>query len=143
MTLKHLRYAVSLEHLAGPLFDTMMAALNKAVHDAISKGTDLFFPASWSIDPDGENKRIGSDGMSDQNVDDPLSIYIRIGLCEYEDSEPTFTFSLRELLLPDMNDCALDGSFHFGLGRISTALRGLADEIDEARRLGEEAAKNA
>ena len=42
--------------------------------------------------------------------------------------------NLREALADSIQDCANDGSFSTGLGRLSVALRALADEIDAARQ---------
>ena len=65
-------------------------------------------------------------------VTDPLTVYLRVGL-EGDGEKPTYEFNLRQALADSIETCADDGSFSTGLGRLSVALRALADEIDAAR----------
>ena len=103
-------------------------ALLKAVEEALDYAfeddeTYFYFPAEWPR----------SDGVGGPAVADPLTIYLRVGL-EGDGEKPTYRFNLREAVAESMAACREDGSSSTGLGRISAALRELADEIDAARR---------
>jgi len=117
------------------LDETITKGLRKALSEALTYAfeddeTYIYFPVEWSKEPDEEWP--GSDGIGGTEVADPLTVYLRVGL-ECGGEKPTYEFNLREALAETIHDCATDGSFSTGLGRLSVALRALADEIDAAR----------
>ena len=117
------------------LGETISSGLRKALTEVLTYAfqddeTYIYFPVEWSKEPDEEWH--GTDGLSGPEVADPLTVYLRVGL-ECGGEKPTYEFNLRAALADSIKDCANDGSFSTGLGRLSVALRALADEIDAAR----------
>jgi hypothetical protein len=92
--------------------------------------TRPFFPVEYSRDP--ENGKKGSDGFGGAEVGDPLTMYLRVALANDTDDLPAFSFNLRETLNDTLEICREDGSYSYGLGRLSKSLRELADSIDSA-----------
>jgi hypothetical protein len=105
-------------------------------HAFAEDDTYIYFPVQYSRDPEFGKK--GSDGIFGEEVSDPLTVYLRIALA-YDDDRPTYSFNLRDSIQDELNYCKEDGSYSFGLSRLSKALRGLADEIDAAVEEGKAA----
>ena len=93
--------------------------------------THMFFPIVWYED----DPTLSSDGVGNAAVDDPLTVYLTLGL---EGMPATYAFNLREALEISLNWCRSDGSHDAGLRKLSVALRDLADDIDEAIAEGEQ-----
>lgn len=137
--MKQLKYKVDLTdwHLQsvdeyGQIFGkALLAATTEALQLAVeSDDTHAYFPAEWSSN---EDDIPGCDGLGGPEPEDPLTIYVIFALGGMEGKDPIFSFSLREVLEKRITECAEDGSWGFGLGRISSALRNLADDIDIGR----------
>lgn len=113
--------------------DGLLKAVSEALQSAFEDDeTYIYFPIEWINEPGAE--RTGTDGIGGKPVTDPLTVYLRVGIEGGVDREkPTFEFNLRESLADSIDNCAEDGSFSAGLGRLSESLRALADEIDAAR----------
>lgn len=104
-------------------------AVESMLHEAfLDDETYLYFPVKWS-----KGETPGTDGLDGPEVADPLTVYLRVGL-DSDGEKPTYQFNLRETLKKTIEDCTQDGSYSIGLGRLSVALRELADEIDVARK---------
>jgi hypothetical protein len=105
------------------LSEVVLAATAESLqHIFESDETYIYFPVEWE----------DSDGIGGAAVDDPLTIYLRVGM-ESDGEKPTFQFNLRDVLKGTMEWCASDGSFSEGLGRLSDSLKALAKDIDDAR----------
>ena len=115
----------SLGTFAKPLREIIDTILDIALN---SDKNDVDFPIIWSR-KDGK----GSDGIKKKEITDPLIIYLVLEEIGGQKGTPVYEINLRDALANDIEECATDGSFSYGLGRLSTALRKLADEIDEAR----------
>jgi hypothetical protein len=99
-------------------------AASEAVQHALeNEESELSFPVIWAPK---------SDGHGGEAVKDPLDVYFRLPLGEFEDGGPEYIFNLREELKDDIAMCAECGSFAYGLGMLRDSLRKLADEIDSA-----------
>lgn len=96
--------------------------------------TFISFPVEWDEEPCDKDHK-GSDGYGGSSVEDPLNMYLSIALDCGDGNLPVYEFNLREALKDSLSDCIRDGSFSYGLGRLSDSLRILADEIDAARRI--------
>lgn len=121
----------ALEEVGKAVETGLRKAMAEALHYAFEDDeTYIYFPVECSKEPD--EKRRGTDGLGGPEVSDPLTVYLRVGLEGYGE-KPTYEFNLRGALADSIEACANDGSFSAGLGRLSVALRALADEIDAAR----------
>ena len=121
----------ALEEVGKTIEKRLRKAVAEALHYAFEDDeTYIYFPVEWSKEPDEE--RPGTDGLGGPEVADPLTVYLCVGLNSGGET-PTYEFNLREALADSINVCAEDGHFSAGLGRLSVALRALADEIDAAR----------
>lgn len=105
------------------LGEAIMEATTKATTEALNyafegRNSDIYFPITWG----------SSDGIGDTQVDDPLTVYLCVGL-ESMGEKPTFKFNLRECLKNTMEECEENGSSSVGLEKLMYALRVLADEI--------------
>lgn len=117
----------SADDVARKIADEISGITLKAAGEAVQYAledpeTRAYFPAEWG----------DTDGIDGPPVEDPLTVYVRIAL-HTEGEPPTWEFNIREILQDTIDDCASDGFFSEGLGRISSALRDLADDIDNAR----------
>lgn len=114
------------------LKDVVLKAAGEAVDIAMEDDeTYIYFPIEWDDGPGAESSA-RSDGLGGNAVTDPLTVYLTVAL-DSEGSAPTYSFNLRDCLTNSIKACAEDGSFSYGLGVLSAALRDLADEIDSAR----------
>ncbi len=129
--MKHRKYKPDLSGWTLDAFDKASATMETCFRDAVSEAlhlaledgsTYIYFPVEWD----------DQDGLSGPAVEDPLTCYLRFGL-ESDGESPTYEFNLRDALDDSIESCAHDGSFSEGLGRLSLALRQLADEIEAAR----------
>ena len=129
--MKHVKYKPELSEwkleAAEGIFRSVEKAIHRAAGEALhyafeSDNSYLYFPVEWG----------DSDGIGGPVVEDPLTIYLRVGL-EGDGEKPTFEFNLRDALADTIEACKEDGSFSPGLGRLSDALRDLAAYIDAAR----------
>jgi hypothetical protein len=138
--MRHVQKSVDLSGWFLNSLDDASAAVKpfllKAVEDAIAlaladDATYAYFPIEWAAGPGDDFE--GCDGLHEgKEVSDPLTVYMCVGLANSEET-PVYAFSLRDALANSLAACAEDGSFSYGLGRLSESLRGLADEIDAAR----------
>lgn len=69
------------------------------------------------------------DGFGGPKVNDPLTVYMRVGLPGF-DENPIYEFSIRDEVERDIKMC--DGDYSYGLARFAEALRDMAHEIDTA-----------
>lgn len=110
-------------------------AVRKGIAEALKislaeEDTYVFFPIEWYEDDPAQS----SDGVGNAAVDDPLTVYLRLG---FEEGPTTYAFNLRTALETTLKWCREDGSHDAGLRKLSGALRELADDIDEAIAEGE------
>jgi hypothetical protein len=112
-------------------FDKLAHSIREAVGKAASEAltlalededTYLSFPIQWAP---------SSDGHYDKAVTDPLTLYLHLALSDSGDEPCVFKCTLRDALTRTLADTAEDGSFSYGLSRLSAALRELADEVDQ------------
>lgn len=96
--------------------------------------THISFPVEWDSDPSNPEDCESSDGHRGRTVKDPLTMHLDVALDCGDFHSPTYEFNLRDALKDSLLACAEDGSFSYGLGRLSASLRDLADEIDDAIR---------
>lgn len=121
----------ALEEVSKTIETGLRKAMEEVLHYAFEDDeTYIYFPVEWSKEPGEQHP--GTDGLGGPEVADPLTVYLRLGL-DAKGEKPTYEFNLREALADSIETCAADGSFSAGLGRLSVALRALADEIDAAR----------
>lgn len=123
----------SLETLKKDITVGLKKALAEAIHYAMQDDqTNVYFPAIYLRDmshPENHGKK--SDGTRrGHEVADPLTVYLRVAACDHGEELPTYSFNMRNALESDLDACKEDGSFAYGLTKLSSALRGLADEID-------------
>lgn len=138
--MKHKKYTADLSGWNLDAVEEITGKINASIYKAAAEAlqyifdghqTYIYFPVEWSKEP--YEAMPGTDGIGGPEVADPLTVYLRVGMGS-EDAEPTYEFNLREALADSIELCAEDGSFSAGLGRLSVALRALADEIDTARQ---------
>lgn len=125
----------SLETLEKEIIAGLRKALAEAIHYAMQdEETNVYFPAIYLRDmsnPENHGKK--SDGTRrGHEVADPLTIYLRVAACDHGGGLPTYAFNMRKVLEIDLDACKEDGSFAYGLAKLSSAFRLLADEIDAA-----------
>jgi len=121
----------SSEKLSSVINEMVAEALHYSLED---EGTRISLPVVWSEDTCEQLGWGGGDGLGGPNVEDPLTVYLRIGILS-EVEAPTYKFSLRDEVEASLEYFAEDGSYSFGFGRLSVALRELADEIDAAMKI--------
>ena len=110
----------SLDDLKEVLSAGIIKAFNGFIHEAMQRDdTCIYFAAIHSID-------------SSDTSGDPLTVNLSIAERELGDDQPTYSFNLRDSLESYLDDCKEDGSGWYGLSRISSELRVLADQIDAA-----------
>lgn len=131
--MKHVNFKPDLSGLSLGICDELENAISRTLEKVLELAfeddeTYIYFPAEYSKSISG----LGTDGVGGPEVDDPLTVYLRVGLDFSEEEKPTYAFNLRMALADTIEACANDGLFSTGLGRISVALRLLADEIDDA-----------
>lgn len=137
--MKHKKYKPDIAEWNMDALEELNKNILKAVNEAIGyalndEQTRVYFPVEYSGDPKSEDEESDSDGIGGGNVEDPLTVYFCIAVCNNDNEVPTYEFNLRDVLSNSIEDCAKDGSYSFGLGRLSASLRTLADEIDAARK---------
>lgn len=134
--MKHKKHKIDISDWGIQAFNKVSNILEKSFCKAISEvltyafeidETYIDFPVQWER----------MDGSGVPSVKDPLTVYLHLALDNGDGKLPTYEFNLRDSLSGAIADCAIDGSFSTGLGRLSTALRQLADEIDAARKNSE------
>lgn len=139
--MKHLKHSPDLSGWGVEAIEKVGRSLNDALLEALTEvlggifegdETYIYFPVEWS---GHKGRALGGDGIGGPEVADPLTVYLRVGM-ESQGEKPTYRFNLRDALARSLTDCAHDGSFSEGLGRLSEALRTWADEIDAARAQG-------
>lgn len=108
----------------------LMKALSEVIHYAMQENdTYIYFPAAYMKNQHNQTKK--TDGVRrGHEVADPLTLYLRVAATTQNGEQPTYSFNLRDALQKDLDSCKEDGSYSHGLGRLASALRGLADEID-------------
>lgn len=109
----------ALDDLGEILNKTLLKAVEQAIAYAFSSGDSYIrFPAALG-EEDGEYEG------------DPLALEFVVAVGA-DGKCPKFELSLRDMLEWPIECCSEDGTFSPGLGLLSSALRSLADEIDEA-----------
>lgn len=98
------------------MIDILERAAKKFVNTALKENVSVCFPKEWW--PDG-------DGYSDNDVDDPLTIYIVL-----DHDEVLKKISLTSALEETIHRCEMDGAFAEGLKEISKAMKDLSSRID-------------
>jgi hypothetical protein len=142
--MKHVKYKIDLTEWVLPSLEdagkALMPYLQTAVEDAIglalvSEDTTLYFPIEYASGPEDNFDGKGEDGIGGDDISDPLTVYLCLDLGA-DWRQPAYSVNLRDSLLGTIDDCRRDGSYSYGLGRLSASLRELADEIDAARAKG-------
>lgn len=118
--------------------EAIYVGLDKAVKEAVNElfndkeSVHVCWGAEWT-NADGYGDGATSDSPKTKFVK-PLTIYIVIYNAGDDDTngEVVMSFDLHESLVDTIDMCRNDGSFAPGLRRISTALRALCNEIDDA-----------
>ena len=119
-----------IEGLQRTIASKILAAASEALRLSLQESeTRVEFPAVWAPRNNGYTKT---------DVNDPLTLYLALPLADCGDEPVVFKFNIRESLAHEIAAVSDDGSYSLGLGRISKALRSLAEEIDNAIADGEQ-----
>ena len=129
----------SIDKLEKDISTGLKAALAEVIHYAMQEDdTYIYFPAVFIRNnnyPDADFEK--SDGVRrGHEVEDPLTVYLRVAATYAGDEQPTYSFNLRDSLQNDIDSCKEDGSYGYGLAKLASALRELADDIDSAVATG-------
>lgn len=115
-------------------FDDVIAdAVAEVIHEIMkSDETYAYFPIRFA-NKEGD----GGDGVIGPQIDDPLVIYLRMDFLDENDEGETYAFNLRDSVREalDLNR-EYEGAYDFGMSRLSSALRALAEDIDAALKSG-------